>query len=114
ELPLEAAALAIGGHGRHLLEAVRHHEQHGRRRAHEQAHRHLLAAAGAALDLLLRDEVDPDHLSPGRRVARPTATASAGPHSSINPRSTLPSTRTRRNGSATSTVRSEEHTSELQ
>src|SRR5581483_7799142 len=104
ELLGHAREVAAGAGDADALPEMARDQRQRRKREDERAERQLLAPAGGALGLLDGEQVDPDHLSPGWRVASPTATASAGPLVSISRRSTLRSTWTLRNGSATSTA----------
>src|SRR5262249_3594509 len=53
------------------------HHQEGHGDAQDR-HRQLLTAAQGALRLFEREQIDADHLSSGRLIARPIATANSG------------------------------------
>src|SRR5207244_11241247 len=86
------------------LPEVRHDQEDEDATQGERADREALTALGGALGFLGGKEVDAKHLSPGRRVASPTVTASAGALPSTSVRSTPRSSCTRLNGFATSTA----------
>src|SRR4029077_17519219 len=104
QLRLHPVQLAVGRGAAHALPEMRGQQAGHRRPEHHRTEGDVLAEARRTPRLLDGNEVDADHLSPGRRVASPTVTASACPLFSIRPRSTLPPTCMTGQGSATSTA----------
>ena len=104
ELDRHAPHLPLQGAQAQALPGVRSEESDDGQHEHERADRQLLPAPSGALGFLRGEEIDAYHLSPGRRVARPAVTASAGPLACTSSRFTPRSTVMRRKGDATSTL----------
>src|SRR4029079_9840532 len=85
------------------LNQVRNHHDQERRHQAERDQRHLLPATERTLGFLDGQEIDANHLSPGRRTDMPSATANSEARRCNAAPSTDGDSAIRLNGSVTST-----------